>query len=490
MDRDVLLIKQFLPRLNALLFIILFLSALSLAPRMLNIDGDLPRHLLLGKHVLETGDPPMQEIFSYVYENRPYTPHEWLADVIYYLGYSLLGLNGVVLLAGVLIAAAFTLLYGEAISQDAGRISTFLLMILGALVTSIHWVIRPHLFTMLFLAVWLILTERIARGTPVKIWIFPALMILWANMHGEFIAGFLVLAAYLAGWVWQFLFDRPNTSPEVGRNLLYAFVLSLPASVLSPAGFRTWDVVFRYVANRYLISRIAETRPPDFSEPVYWPQLLLLALPVFLLIAKKARFTPAHVFLLAGFGAMSLVAARNAHLLGLIFPFVLSHCFKKTTAFPFFQTTEAAFERMDTQARGSVLPIVLTLLISAMWITGPSARSIRYEPSVFPVHAIQWLEAHPPAGRMFNAFDWGGYILFHLWPEQKTFIESQTDVTGEATRKYETVVTLQEGWQEIFEAYSITWAIVPPEWPLARELAAQGWETAYQDQTATVLIKK
>jgi hypothetical protein len=91
---------------------------------------------------------------------------------------------------------------------------------------------------------------------------------------------------------------------------------------------------------------------------------------------------------------------------------------------------------------------------------------------------------------MFNAFDWGGYILFHLWPEQKVFIESQTDVTGEVTRQYETVITLQEGWQDLFRQYNITWAILPPDWPLTSELKAQGWQTAYQDQTAVILVQR
>jgi hypothetical protein len=323
MEKITALIRLLLPPLNAVLFIILFLSALTLGPKMLNIDGDLPRHLLMGRIVLEQGAPPDQEVFSYVYENRPYTPQEWLSGVIYYAAYILLGLNGVVLLASLLIAATFAILYQEAILQNAGSISTFLLMSLGAFVTSIHWITRPHLFTMLFLAIWLILTERLYRNAPVKVWIFPALMIVWANMHGEFIAGFLVLAAYFAGWVWQFLFDRPNTAVTTGKNLLFALLLSLPASVLSPAGFRTWDIVIGYVSNRYLLSHIAETHPPDFAQPAYWPQIILLAIPLFLLIGKKIRFNAAHAFILVGFGAMSLVSARNAHLLGIVFPCVL-----------------------------------------------------------------------------------------------------------------------------------------------------------------------
>ena len=483
-------IQAFLPRLNAVLFIILFLSVLTLGPRMLNIDGDLPRHLLMGKYVLETGAPPAQEIFSYIYENRPYTPQEWLAGVVYYIAYRLLGLNGVILLAGILIAATFALLYSEVVSHSDERVPTFLLMILGALVTSIHWVTRPHLFTMLLLAIWLILTDRLRRGIRVKLWIFPALMGLWANIHGEFIAGFLVLAAYIAGWVWQFLVSRSNTSVGTGKSLTSALLFSLPASMLSPAGFRTWDIVFGYVRNRYLLSRIVETRPPDFTRAEYWPLLILLGISILLLATRKVRFAPAFFFLIAGFGAMSLLSARNAHLAGVVFPFVLSSTLERNIEVQPLRALEAIIRVMEGQVRGVVLPIVLTILLSALVLAGPLAGFNRFEPSVFPVEAITWLEDHPQTGRMFNAFDWGGYILLHLWPGQKTFIESHTDVTGEATQKYEKVITLQQGWQRIFEEYNIAWAILAPEWPLAKELKVQGWEIVYQDQTAVILVKR
>lgn len=484
------LLRLLLPRLNAVLFIILFLSALSLGPKMLNIDGDLPRHLLMGKFVLENGGPPSQEIFSYIYENRPYTPQEWLAGVIYYSVFAWLGLNGVVLLAGILIASAFTVIYAEAVSDDANRALTFLLVILAALVSSVHWVTRPHLFTMLFLGIWLILIDQLYRGRPVKFWIFPILMVLWANIHGEFIAGFLVLMAYLAGLVWQYLFSRSDSHLEIGKKLGLVTLASLAACNLSPAGFRTWDIVFGYVTNRYLLSRIVETRPPDFTQPEYWPLLILLGMSLYLLIRKRDRFAPPHYFLIAGFGLMSLLSARNAHLVGIVFPFVISNAGKGMMARGAFRTIEATIRQMESQIKGDAFPILLTILISAMILAGPLAGFNRFEPSVFPVDAVHWLESHPQTGRMFNAFDWGGYILLHLWPEQKTFIESHTDVTGEATQQYETIITLQAGWRELFERYHITWAIIPPDWPLAQELIKQGWETAYRDQTATILVRK
>jgi hypothetical protein len=477
------------PRMTAVLFILLFFSALMSGPKMLNIDGDLPRHLLMGKVVLETGIAPTQEIFSYVYENKPYTPHEWLADVIYYAIYVAFGLNGVVLLASILIAVTFVMLYSESTSQNAKYFLAFMLTFLGALVTSIHWVTRPHLFTMLFLAVWIILIDRLYRGIPVKIWIFPVLMLFWANIHAEFIAGFLVLIAYIAGCAWQYLFNRSGAALKTGKKLLSIAFLCFVASAFNPVGLRTWDIVLGYMNNRYLLSRIIETRPPNFTQGEYWPLLALLGIAFFLLARKKDKFAPAHFFLLTGFGLMSLLSARNAHLVGVVFPFVLARALVDTPGFQPLERIEATIQRMEDQTKGRVWPIII-IVLGVLAVSGPMGKLNRYESSVFPVDAVRWLENHPQTGRMFNAFDGGGYIVFHLWPEQKTFIDSQMDVTGEATQQYETIITLQAGWQEPFEQYGITWAIIPPGWPLAKELKSQGWETAYQDQTAVILVKE
>ena len=481
--------KLFLPRLSAILFITLFMSTLALGPRMLNIDGDLPRHLLMGKVVLETGRAPLQEIFSYVYEGRTYIPHEWLAGVIFYLIYLITGLDGIVLLAGILIASTFAILHFEASQENRNKLAIFLLFLLGASVSSIHWITRPHLFTMLFLAVWLILLDRLYRNIPVKIWIPPAIMLLWANIHAEFIAGFIVLVAYIAGWTWQFIINGSNASKETGKRLLQVAFLSFIASLFNPVGLRTWNLVIGYLNNRYLLSRIVETRPPDFTQGSYWPLLLMLGIAVYLMARKKFKLNPAHLFLLLGFGGLSLSAARNVHLAGVVFPFVLSNLIAESTSFWPLKKFETILKEVDDPNYGNAWPIMITVLASTLIVLSPLSRPYRFEPSVFPVNAVSWLKSHSQNGNMFNAFDWGGYILFHLWPEQKVFIESQGDLTGELTMKYEKIVSLDEGWQEIFDEYDITWAIIPPGSSLAEELASQGWKPVYQDQTAVVLVE-
>ena len=91
---------------------------------------------------------------------------------------------------------------------------------------------------------------------------------------------------------------------------------------------------------------------------------------------------------------------------------------------------------------------------------------------------------------MFNDLNWGGYLALHLWPEQLTFIDSMADVTGEVTMQYETVITLADGWQNIFEQYNIEWAIIESKSPLAQALENEHhWRVLYEDNTAVILHK-
>jgi hypothetical protein len=113
-----------------------------------------------------------------------------------------------------------------------------------------------------------------------------------------------------------------------------------------------------------------------------------------------------------------------------------------------------------------------------------------FDNTFFPVQAVQWLNAHPQNGRMFNEFDWGGYLLLKLKPSQQIFMDGHTHIYGEAlTREYETVVTVGKDWQKIFDKYQIEWAIIRENAPIAGALEELHWKIVYQDDTAVVLHK-
>lgn len=478
-----------LPRLRDVLFMAVFFAAVLLGPRMLNMDGDLPRHLLMGKIVLETRAIPTRDIFSYVYEGTPLVPHEWLTGVVFYLAYALLGLDGVVLLSATLLAAAFLLTYEEARQASGMRLPALALTAWGAAITSLHWITRPHLFTMLFFALYLTWANQLQSGRSNRFWLFPLTMLLWGNMHGEFIAGLLVLGAHSAGWVWDWLFAAVKPPLETGKNLAVAFFSSLLITFVNPVGLHTWETVFGYVNNHYLMSRINETNPPDFSQPQFLILLGMLGFSIYLLATKRGKIETGQAFALAGFSMMSLLAARNVHLYGIAAPLLLAGALTGRHMPHLLENAETLFERVEASLRGLVWPFVTVILIGLLVLSGAFGSENRFSPRMFPVHAVDWLEQNPQSGRMFNAFDWGGYLLLRLWPTHLAFIDSQTDVRGDVSREYEKIITLSENWQATLEKYAVQWAILPPDWPLAQALRAEGWREVYRDETTIVLAR-
>ncbi len=161
-----------LPRLRDILFLSIFTSALLLGPRMLNADGDLPHHLAVGKYVLQGHLPPTNDIFSYTRNGVPIAPHKWLSGVFFYIAYYIFDERGIVILSAILLAITFAIIYSDGVKRSGTRLPVFFLVAWGAAVSSLHWIARPHLFTMLLFAVWLILNEKLASGKKVPIWYF------------------------------------------------------------------------------------------------------------------------------------------------------------------------------------------------------------------------------------------------------------------------------------------------------------------------------
>ena len=115
-----------------------------------------------------------------------------------------------------------------------------------------------------------------------------------------------------------------------------------------------------------------------------------------------------------------------------------------------------------------------------------------FDPEVFPIEAVDWLEANPQEGEMFNYFTWGGYLQYRLWPEKRVFIDSKSDFYGEDfVRQYGQVIAQQDGWEYVLKQNNVDWAILPIDEPAADAIQRElGWKAIYEDETAVVLIRQ
>ena len=316
-------------------------------------------------------------------------------------------------------------------------------------------------------------------------------MVLWGNLHGEFIAGILVLLAYSVGWTMDYLLDRTSTTLSIGKNIWLAFLLSVPASLINPSGISSWVGILGFVNNEYLMSRMVEANTPNFQSSEMRVLLALLAASIFLLAVKKEKLSAAQGLLLTGFSAMSLIAVRNIHLYGVVAPFVLAETLIEARSIRLVARLEGTLRNVEDKLKGIFWPVVTAISLSAFVITNSTMqRFYQFTPPMFPVKAVAWLEENPQSGNMFNELNWGGYIALHLWPEQKTFIDSMSDYTGDVTLQYETAITLADGWQNIFEQNHIEWALIEADSPLAKELERnQQWHVLYEDKYSIILRK-
>lgn len=157
----------------------------------MNVDGDLGRHLTLGNLMITQGRIPLRDLFSHTMIGEVVTPHEWLAQTLFASFERIFGFGGVIFLCALVIAGSFWLVFKRSNRISQTLVITVFVTALSMITSMVHWLARPHVFTFLFLAAWLLVLDRLREGHFKYWWIMPILMLLWVNLHGAFIVGFV-----------------------------------------------------------------------------------------------------------------------------------------------------------------------------------------------------------------------------------------------------------------------------------------------------------
>ena len=482
-----------LPRLQDFLFIVVLIGALATGSRMLNTDSDLGRHLTLGAYILSSHQIPTHDILSFTKAGDPRPPYEWLAQVLLAVAYRILNLDGVVLFTSIVIAAAFSLVYLDGLRRSGTPIAALLTTAWAAIASSLHWLARPHIFSFVFFALWLYLLERLRRGEPTQIWLFSALMLLWSNAHGGFIYGFLALGVYCAGWLWEAL--RGTVQHQIGKGLLTISVTSALTSVLTPDLWHNWDAVLNNRSS-YVLSRTVETMPLQVNTPGVWPFLAMLFLVSILLLGRHFRVPASHLLLLTVLAVASFAMVRNIPLFAIAAaPMLTEWASEALAALPVWQRIEGRFLEMEAGFKPFLwlgVAVLFAFSLFAYRDIGLRSPLYQFRPDVFPVQASSWVKAHAQPGNTFNDFNWGGYLLYRLWPAQRVFIDSQSDFYGEAlTRQAASIAAGGSGWEDSLDRFGVTRIFIPRNAGLAAAASSSlHWTIAYEDAIAIVLDRK
>ncbi len=463
---------------------------------MVNADGDPARHIRHGETILAQGGVIQADPFSFTRAGEPFVGFEYGTQVLLALGHRAGGLAGLVALSTLVIALTLALLTAWLIRRGADPLLAVATSTLVAVLTNIHWLARPHIFSWPLVLVLLALLER---DRPPPVWPVVFLFALWSNLHGGFVYGWLLIGMYLVGHLvtaWSAADAGPRAQARGrARRLGLLLPLAVAATAVNPYGWQLpWHVV-EFFRDAPLRDLTHEFLSPDFHAPDLLP-FLATVLGVLVLFARGLRPSWPHLIVVAGNLAMALVSQRNIIFFALTAVPLLaldlaSAWERRVGGRPFAQ-------RFAASARSGVtIPYALVVLLALGGLTlargtvgGLQVVREGFNPARFPVDIVREARRDRLEGRLFHEFVWGGYLL-HAWPEQRVFIDGGSDFYGGAhLESHRAVIGLVPGWRDSLLAWEIDRALLRSDGPLASELAREpGWQVWGCDSTAALLTR-
>lgn len=494
-----------LPTFGDIIWLCTFLMVLIRGRNMINADGDLALHLNLGRYIRQYREIPLLDVFSHTMTGEPVIQHEWLTTLIFSLTEKYFGLTGIIFICALVVATAFWLLYSHIRKNAQPLILTFLVVFLTMIISMTHWLARPHLITFLLLTLWMIVITRLRSGSLKYWWLLPLMMLAWVNLHGGYIVGFITWFIYGFGLVWDTFWGRISRSKDLPHNFWAYYLLSgisaFVMSLINPSGFKLWEKVIFHVGNRYLADFTVEFRSPNFHWTSLWPALLFIMLFIIALGYRSKRVESGLLFNAVAWLMMGLYSGRNIPLFAIIAAPILVSSLNEVVIeltprlkiLEKIRNLDLRVQTIEKQLTGFTWPLIGICITILGLVLGYSfdhgQQGYAFDPEVFPIEAVTWLKAHPQEGKMFNTYEWGGYLQYQLWPQKQVFIDSKADFYGEEfVRKYEQVIELREGWENILDQYNVDWAILPTNEALTKALTDNlGWQLIYEDKTTVIL---
>jgi hypothetical protein len=464
------------------------------------VSPDTWWHLRCGEVQWRTREVLRADVFSHTVRDTPWINQSWLPQLIMY---GLYALGGFPILA-VAVAILVTITFGFVLfsMRTEGRYGYFwraLVTICAAISTGRVWVARPHLITFVFTAVWAYILDQQSRRTNTRIgylWWLPPLMLLWANSHGGYVVGFILLGTEIVGYtVGELWHRRLDVWPRL-YPLVVVTLLCVLAALFNPQGIRLLVFPFQTLGSYAQQELVSEWASPDFHAADMLPFLALLLATWSVLASSGRKVTGVEWLRLLGFTIMALRSGRYLGLCAVIAAPIL------------FTHGQLAGTRLALNwgKRPSIIPptrgfaaanwalLILILLAAGFKVVMPlNVQTIeRVHKAFFPVDAVAYMRDHDLAPTLFNDYGWGGYLIWTMYPDTPVFIDGRADPYGDALMmSYRQIITAQPDWKEHLDKHQVHTALILADSPLASVMhASSEWQSVYQDQLAIIFVRQ
>jgi hypothetical protein len=450
-----------------------------------SIDPDLWWHLKAGQQIVAARSIPHTDDYSFTKQGSEWVAHEWLSEVMMAGIYSLSGLVGLVTIFSLIIVSALLLVYWRC---DGRPYAASIAILLAAAASSPLFGVRPQMLTLLLASVYIVLLERFDPNEQSRrLWWLVPLMLLWVNLHAGFALGLALIGLYIVRAVLDGELDKV-------RPLLIILMICTAVVPLNPNGFRMFSYPYETLTSTSMAAFIQEWASPDFHKTTYLPfaVLLLSTLAAMALSPSRARLGETFLVLISALGALR--SARHVPIFSLFAAPVLA---KHLWAI----AKDRGWDRllMGEEARPNGLKLVINVvLLLAPLVLGVSriwhfaTHQTNYISIRNPIAAVEFLKSNHLPGPIYNRYGWGGYLIYHLYPDYRVYIDGRADVYGdaffaEAMHVYDGL----ENWREPLDKYGVRTVIIDRNAAMSTLLRNDGeWSKAYEDDQAVIFVRK
>lgn len=425
-------------------------------------DNDFYWHLKTGCWIWDHKALPTSDPFSI--PPQPLDPHRtqfmltsyWLFQLILCAFYKIAGLSGIIIFRFILGSIFLALFYRFAVNKTIA--TTLVASIWITQILAEFFPERPQFIS--FVCCALLLTTVFTHLEEKKTALIPLLvplcliMLLWANTHGGFLLGVILLLVMLLAEGFKFIHPRlkPISRKEY-INLTIAIIAAILTSIINPNHIFSFEMMRSYAEASSIIhtSTLENSHIFEYYQLMGGPQpaltmcTYLFTLFIFFKSRNRTNITWLGLLLLLGYMGLSHVR---------YYPFF------------FIVATLFAIRNFDitvtgTVARSVIMAFFITVLTLSLAKTPQNIRSVAQYGWVpagyFPVKVCDYLVDHHIEGNVFTLLDWGGYLLWRLPPQQKLFIDGRH---LDPARSWEYFFYVGN-WKILYDKYNIRAVIIP-----------------------------
>jgi tetratricopeptide (TPR) repeat protein len=427
------------------------------------LSFDIWWHLKTGEWIWQHKTIPYVDPFSYTFRGAEWIDFEWLFQTVIYPIYQLGGFGGLIVFKIIIVVMIFVILFLTCREVDEGnRWLRLTILFVALLVARGRFMVRPQIISLLFIAFYLYVLT-LYRGERLTIrqmtlFLLP-IHILWVNFHGSFLLGIFLVGVYALGrFIPQALVHHRDLKPvfqdKKFQGLLFLCLLLFLVSFLNPHTYRAFLIPLKTAAADEALKGIAEWQPVPIKllgifviERTMWFRAFFLIGVTSFFINKRNFMRVENVLVFLFFSYMAFKHIR----------FFGDFAIAITPIVAYNLTT---FRWQMGRWRWIWLLPLIVIVGFCVRDVGESINkkelgfgALKY----YPEATVDFLAKHEIKGKIFNYYDFGGYIIWRLYPDIPVFIDGRTPTIYEQNFfwLYALGERKREVWKQIVERYGV-----------------------------------